>query len=246
MALHAGQRLARARGQSAQRNALIDLHVVADIGGLADNDAGGVVDEEVLADLRAGVDVDAGAAVGVLGHDARDERHVLHVQLVRDAVHEDGEEARIAEDDLFLALGGRVAVEGRLHVGQQDALDFRQAAEERGADLIDARVQLFRCQAAAEQQRLAQLAAQRILDADERFADEVLGVDARGRFVAEVTREHDAAQVLHDVHDGKLVREMLVRVGEEDLLALAVVFRDACNDVVQLILVQHDASLSRL
>ena len=70
--------------------------------------------------------------------------------------------------------------------------------------------------------------------------------DARGRFVAEVTREHDAAQVLHDVHDGKLVREMLVRVGEEDLLALAVVFRDVCNDVVQLILVQHDASLSRL
>ena len=112
--------------------------------------------------------------------------------------------------------------------------------------MIDARVQLLRCQAAAEQQRLAQLAAQRILDADERFADEVLGVDARGRFVAEVTREHDAAQVLHDIHDGKLVREMLVRVGEEDLLALAVVFRDTCNDVVQLILVQHDASLSRL
>lgn len=57
--LHAGQRLAGTRGQSAQRNALVDLHVVADRGGLADDDAGCMVDEEVLADRRAGVDVDA-------------------------------------------------------------------------------------------------------------------------------------------------------------------------------------------
>ena len=37
--------------------------------GLADDDAGAVVDEEVSADLRPGVDVDAGAAVGVFRHD---------------------------------------------------------------------------------------------------------------------------------------------------------------------------------
>ena len=41
----------------AKRDALVDRHVVADLGGLADDDEA-VVDEEVAPDPRAGVDVD--------------------------------------------------------------------------------------------------------------------------------------------------------------------------------------------
>ena len=47
-----------------------------------------------------------------------------------DAIHEDGEEARVGEDDLLLALRCRVAIEGGLNVGQQNALNFRKLAEE--------------------------------------------------------------------------------------------------------------------
>ena len=46
--------------------------------------------EKYFADGRAGIDVDARLRVGVLRHDARDHRHFLKIQLVRDAVDEDG------------------------------------------------------------------------------------------------------------------------------------------------------------
>ena len=48
----------------AKRDALIELHVLADGRRFADDDAGAVVDEEAAADLRAGMDVDAGALSG--------------------------------------------------------------------------------------------------------------------------------------------------------------------------------------
>jgi len=54
----------------ATRPALIHLHMVADVGGFADDRAGAVVHEEVRADLRAG-EGHAGAAMGPFGHDAR-------------------------------------------------------------------------------------------------------------------------------------------------------------------------------
>ena len=56
--------VARPRRQRAQRHALVQLNVAADDRGLADDDAGAVVDEKPGTDLSAGVDVDAGAAVG--------------------------------------------------------------------------------------------------------------------------------------------------------------------------------------
>src|SRR5687768_11995807 len=57
--------------QGAERYSLVDLHVVADLRGLADHDAGAMVDEEPGANARSGVDVDTGLAVSVLRDDAR-------------------------------------------------------------------------------------------------------------------------------------------------------------------------------
>ena len=100
----------RGKLQGAQRHALVELDVLADVAGLADDDAGAVVDEEAGADAGAGVDVDAGLGVGVLGHHARDQRHAQQQQLVGDAIDRDRLQAGIAEDDLVMALGRRVAL----------------------------------------------------------------------------------------------------------------------------------------
>ena len=87
------------------------------IGGLADHDAGAVVDEEARADLGAGVDVDAGAAVRELGDDAREQRHAELVELVREAVVDHGGEAGKREDHLVDAARGGVALEAGARVG---------------------------------------------------------------------------------------------------------------------------------
>src|SRR5262245_31316863 len=59
MAFLAAQELAETGGQRAQGHALVDLDVVADLGGLADDHTGAVVDEQAMAELCPGVDVDA-------------------------------------------------------------------------------------------------------------------------------------------------------------------------------------------
>ena len=90
MSLHAANdvagRIAR-EAQRAERHALVQLHIPADVARLADDDAGAVVDEEPRPDRRPGVDVDARLGVGELRHHPRDERHPEPVQLVGDAVH---------------------------------------------------------------------------------------------------------------------------------------------------------------
>lgn len=100
VALMIAQTLAGTGRQAAQGDALINLDPLADLGGLADDDAGSVVDEEVLADGGAGVDVNAGETVGVLGHDAGNEGHLQQVQLMCQAVDHDGVETGVGEDDL--------------------------------------------------------------------------------------------------------------------------------------------------
>ena len=49
---------------TAERDALVEHAVVAHNGGLADDDAHGVVDKEVLADLRGGVNLNTGDMAG--------------------------------------------------------------------------------------------------------------------------------------------------------------------------------------
>ena len=44
---------------AAQRDALVQQHVVADLRGLADHHAHAVIDEEAAADARAGMNLDA-------------------------------------------------------------------------------------------------------------------------------------------------------------------------------------------
>jgi hypothetical protein len=130
VALDAAQGLTVSRRLGAQRHTLVEPHVVADLGGLADHDAGAVVDEEAAPDPRARVDVDAGPVVGMLRHHAWQDPHPEPLQLVRDAVGGDGPDRRIGDHDLGEALGGGVPLEGRLHVLCQQRADRRQLGDE--------------------------------------------------------------------------------------------------------------------
>ncbi len=52
MAFQSAEHLAEMRRQRTQRDALVNLHISADFGGFADNDAGAVVNKERLPELR--------------------------------------------------------------------------------------------------------------------------------------------------------------------------------------------------
>lgn len=49
---------------------LMNLHMIADDGGFADDDTRTMVDEEIFADGCPRIDIDAGDAVRMLGHHA--------------------------------------------------------------------------------------------------------------------------------------------------------------------------------
>src|SRR3546814_20829237 len=80
---------------AAERDALIDRDIVADLGGLADDDAETMIDEEVPADLRARMDVDRGQETRQVIDEAREEEQPRFEQPVRDAVHTAREQPRI-------------------------------------------------------------------------------------------------------------------------------------------------------
>ena len=114
----------------AERHALVDFDVVADARGLADDDAGAVVDEEMVADLRPRVDVAAGFFVRVLGDEAGNEGHAQFVEDVGDALQRDHEHAGVGEDDLVDAARGRISIVGGGDVGVRDAADVGKLAEQ--------------------------------------------------------------------------------------------------------------------
>ena len=84
--------------------------MAADDGGLADDDAHPVVNDQAAAELGAGVDLNAGDVAGQLGVQAGQEGKVVTVEPVGDAVEDDGVDAGVEEKDLQLAAGGRVAL----------------------------------------------------------------------------------------------------------------------------------------
>ena len=259
MAPHPREPLSAARGQRAERHALVELHVVADHGGLAYHHARSVVDEEVLADLGTRADVDARAAVRELGHDARDDGYVLLVEHVRDTVHVDGVQARIREDDLLLRAGGRISVVERLNVGEQHPLDAGKLVEEHRAHLRGAIADALGSPAAQRAGRVGllgvavvgrvgegedDLLAQRPLDLDERLADEVLRTRGRREhLVAEIARKQHPPQVLENPLHGRAAGKLPPRFREEYLVGL-VVLLDALYDAIEVVS-EHRTSCSR-
>ena len=196
----------------------------ADGRGLADDDARRVVDEEVLADCGAGVDVHARLAVRVFGHEAGNERDLTVVEDMGDAVDEDGKEAGVGEDDLLLALGCRVAVEGRLHIFEEQLLDMGELGHEGIDNGVGVRLDVLRGErgSVAEQERLVHLRAQGVADAHDLLSHVVLRTYALECLACVVAGENEAAHVLDDGDDGIAIGEVPEGFGDEDLFSLIV------------------------
>ena len=133
MTLGRGERLGH--GKRPQGHALVELHVVSDHGGFADDDAGAVIDDDWMAQGRPGVNVYARPFVSPFGQHARQERHAQFAEAMGDAVDGDGQEAGVGQDDLVHALGrGVAALDGR-GIDHQLPMYLRQSLEELLGDL---------------------------------------------------------------------------------------------------------------
>src|SRR5664280_1971431 len=112
---------------AAQGHALIEGHVHADLGGLADDHAGGVVDEQAGPQGGCGVDIHPGERLGHSGGHPGGEGVPAPPKRVADAVGPDGVHARVAQSDLEGRACGRVAVACRLEVAAQCGQHRRSA-----------------------------------------------------------------------------------------------------------------------
>ena len=71
--------------------------------------------------------------MSLLCHHARQERHGEQVEFVADPMDHERLDARVAEQDLLVAPGRRIALEGRLHVEAERLANVRQPLDD-GAD----------------------------------------------------------------------------------------------------------------
>ena len=117
-AAEGGVPLALLERDAAEGDALVQGHVVPDDGGLPDDDAGGMVDEEPLPDGGAGMDVAAGLLVGPEVYGPRFLFLSLEPELVALAVHADRAEAGVVLLGIVLVDDGGVAVHDRLEVSR--------------------------------------------------------------------------------------------------------------------------------
>ena len=122
---------------AAERHVMQHRDVVADHRGLADHEAGGVIEEDAAADLRRRMDV-------ALEHRRRAALQVIREVLaalapepVRKPMRLNGVEAFVVEHRLDEAVGRRIAVEGRDDVGAERLADLRLVFQRVGIGLPD-------------------------------------------------------------------------------------------------------------
>ena len=100
---------------AAERNALIDRAVVADLRRLTDDDAHAVIDEDAFAQRRARIDLDARKKPADLREPARQQRNPGAVERMDKLVRGNRVKARIRQDDVEPPARRRVAFEGRVN-----------------------------------------------------------------------------------------------------------------------------------
>ena len=91
------------------RVSVVDQAVVPDLGGLADDQAHAVVDDQALADLRPRVDLDAGAAAAGLGDHPGQEQKPMGVAPVGPTVAAHSLQAGVEQQHLQRGAGGGVS-----------------------------------------------------------------------------------------------------------------------------------------
>jgi len=101
---------------AAQRHAVIQRHVFADLGRLADDHAHAVVDEKTRADPGAGVDLDPGESTHDVGCPTRQDLEPMRPQTMPQPVPPDGVQPGITQQDLQPAARRRIAGQHSVNV----------------------------------------------------------------------------------------------------------------------------------
>jgi len=97
--------------RAAERDPLVEGHVAADLGRLADHHPHAMIDEESAADLRAGVNFDAGEKPRERSDEGRNDRHAPTPELMGDAVRQRRVQAGVGEQDFQHIVRGGIALE---------------------------------------------------------------------------------------------------------------------------------------
>src|SRR5262249_18600448 len=100
----------------AQGNALVHQHIIADLSGFPDHDAGAMIDKKPTADARSWVDLDTGEKAAELRNHARQQRHTPQVQAVSEPMQQNSVKSGITEQNLKPALGRRISLEDRVEL----------------------------------------------------------------------------------------------------------------------------------
>ena len=149
-------------------------------------------------------------AVRPLRHDARNERDVFQIKLMRQPLHRDGLDERIRHDDLLLARRRRVAVERGLHVRLQNFADARQAAEKFHRQLVRRRRDVFFGEA------VRRIVFEALADFVLQFAENRIQQRRRlhfdfrrmDQFLVKESGEQQPQQILRDGRDGAFGRQI--------------------------------------
>src|SRR5262249_22848060 len=96
--------------RSAERDALIERHVIADLGRLADDGAHAVIDENPLSDDRTRMNFDPRQPAAQMRNEPREHGEISLPETMRQAMDEDGMNAGIGQQDLEPRPGGRIAL----------------------------------------------------------------------------------------------------------------------------------------
>ena len=233
MAFYAAQHLALARGEGAQGNALIQLAMRANDGCFANDHARCMVNKKVLANGCARRNVNARYAVCVLAHQARNQRHVLLVQHMSNAVYENGEESGVAQHNFLATAGSGVAIESGLHVFEQQRLHVGQFVHECfGGNFCALGGFVFGKAVVFVEQCFFNLRLHNALNVHQTLANQVLRLVARRAFVVEIAGKHQNLDVVKQVDNCRSAGEMLLVAGEEMLFSL-IAFKKSGNVLVK-------------
>ena len=100
--------LAAFLSRSAERDALIESDIFAELRGLADDNACTMIDEQPLANRRAGMNFNPGQKAPDIRYDARNEHPTTPIKCMRDAMQPDRMKSRVAKENFDNALCRRV------------------------------------------------------------------------------------------------------------------------------------------
>jgi hypothetical protein len=105
-----------------------------------------MVDKKTFTDSGAGMDIDSGPAVGILRHDAWDQRYFLLVNLMRYTIYGYGKEPGIAEYNFIVAFCGRVAFVGGADIFAEQHPQAGQFFHKTDCDLLPPFLTVNTCQ----------------------------------------------------------------------------------------------------